>query len=100
MPAIDFSIPHAFEPSEVVERIKGFIAKLRERNEPKFLVKSEAWQDNTLNCSFSSYGFAMDAVMQVEPNELKFHLNIPFAAMIFKGQIEERLRGEMTKLLA
>lgn len=53
-----------------------------------------------MKCSFSSFGIAMDADMQVEPQELKFQVNIPFAAMIFKGQIESQLRDELTKLLA
>ena len=99
MPSIQFSLPHTLEPEDVVARLQGFLAKLRERNDPKFLVKSEDWNGNTLKCSFTSYGFAMEADMQVEPKELKFHVNIPFAAMLFKGQIDERLRYELTRLL-
>lgn len=100
MPAIQFSVPHTFDPDEVVRRLKAFIAMLRDRNDPKFLVKSEAWNDRNLKCSFSSYGFAMDADMQVEAQALKFHLTIPFAAMMFKGQIEQKLRDELTKVLS
>ena len=100
MPAIKFSVPHQLDPDEVVNRLKSFLSKLRERNESKFQVKSEEWTDRQLKTSFSSYGFAMDAVMQVEPSELKFVVNIPFAALMFKGQIEQRLRDEMTRLLA
>jgi hypothetical protein len=100
MPSIQFSLPHTLEAEEVVGRLKTFLAKLRERNESKFLVKSEQWNGHNLKCSFSSYGFAMDADVQVEPKDLKFHVNVPFAAMMFKGQIEERLRGELTKLLS
>jgi hypothetical protein len=100
MPALEFSIPHKLDPDDVVRRIQGFMAKLREKNEAKFLVKSEAWHDRTLNCSFSSFGFAMDAVMDVQPTALNFQLTIPFAAMLFKGQIEDGLRGELTKVLA
>jgi hypothetical protein len=100
MPAIEFSLPHTLDPDQVVARLQGFIAKVRERNDPKFVVKSEEWQDRQLKCSFSSYGFAMDADMQVQPTDLQFKLKIPFAAVMFKGQIEERLRGELAKVLA
>ena len=99
MPSIEFTVPHTLEPDEVVLRLKAFLTKLRERNEPKFQVKSEEWTDRHLKSSFSSFGFAMDAEMQVEPRELKFHVKIPFAAIMFKGQIEQRLRDEMSKLL-
>lgn len=99
MPSLQFSLPHSLEPDDVAARLKSFLAKLRERNEPKFLVKSEEWNEHHLKCSFSSYGFAMDADMQAEPNELKFQVNIPFAAVMFKGQIEQRLRDELGKLL-
>ena len=100
MPAIQFSIPHSLDTDEAVTRLKGFVGKLRERNEPKFMVKSEQWEQRKLSCAFSSYGFAMDATMQVEPHEVKFHLQIPFAAIVFKGQIEQRLRDELTKVLS
>lgn len=99
MPAIDFTLPHSFDPDEVVTRLKGFISKLRDRNEAKFLVRSEEWNGRELKCSFSSFSFPMDAVMQVEPNQLKFHIDIPFAAMVFKGQIEQKLREELAKVL-
>ena len=100
MPAIQFTVPHQLEPDDVVVRLKAFLAKLRERNEPKFQVKTEDWNDRHLKTTFSSYGFSMDADMHVEPNGLKFNVNIPFAAIVFKGQIEQRLRDEMTKLLS
>lgn len=99
MPSLEFSVPHHLDPNEVVTRLKGFLSALRAQNDMKFLIKKEEWQDNTLNCSFSSYGFAMDAVTHVQPNELKFHLSIPIAAMLFKGQIEDQLRAELTKAL-
>lgn len=99
MPALEFTVPHQLEPEDVVTRIKGFMAKLREQNEPRFLVKKEVWQENTLDCSFSSFGFAMEAIMHVRPSDMKLKLTIPFAALIFKGQIEDRLRGELTKVL-
>jgi hypothetical protein len=87
------------DPDEVVQRIQGFLAKLREQNEQKFLVKTEEWQGRKLNCSFSSFGFAMDAIMDVQPTDMDFQLTIPFAAVLFKGQIEDQLRGELTKVL-
>jgi len=99
MPAIDFSVPHTLPPDEVVTRLKAFLAKVRDRNEPKFQLKSEQWNGNMLNCAFSSFGFSMEAEMQVLSDQLKFNLKIPFAAMMFKGQIEQRLRDELTKLL-
>lgn len=99
MPAFEFSVPHTLAPAEVVTRIKGFLATLREQNSSRFLIKKEEWQENKLNCSFSSYGFAMDAVINVLPAELKIQLSIPIAAMLFKGQIEDQLRSELTKML-
>jgi hypothetical protein len=36
----------------------------------------------------------------VEPNEVKLHGVLPFAAMMFKGKIEQTVREELEKLLA
>src|SRR4051812_30058424 len=99
MPSIQFSVPHSFEPDEVVTRLKSFLTKVRDHQDAKFALKSEQWEGRQLKCAFTSYGFAMDAEMNVEPSALKFQLQIPFAAIMFKGQIEQKLREELTKLL-
>jgi hypothetical protein len=100
MPSIQFSVPHNFDQDEVVSRLKHFLAKVREHQDAKFALKSEQWEGRQLKCAFTSYGFSMDAEMNVEPKALRFNLQIPFAALMFKGQIEQKLRDELTKLLA
>ena len=60
----------------------------------------EAWQGNRLDYGFSTYGFNIKGDLTVEPDEVKINGALPFAAMMFKGMIEQSVRDELAKVLA
>ena len=43
---------------------------------------------------------AVSGTVAVEPDQVKMDAELPFAAMFFKGVIEQRLRHEVGSLLA
>jgi hypothetical protein len=45
-------------------------------------------------------GMAISGAIAVEPSKICLNANLPMAAMFFQGAIEERLREEVSKLLA
>ncbi len=53
-----------------------------------------------MDYSFSTYGFNIKGDIDVEPDQVKVNGNLPFAAMMFKGKIEQTVREELEKLLA
>jgi hypothetical protein len=59
----------------------------------------ETWTDNRLDFAFKTYGFHIKGRMVVEPAEVQFEGQLPFAAMMFKGKIEQTLRDEITRVL-
>jgi putative polyhydroxyalkanoic acid system protein len=99
MPSISISTPHSLGTEEAVERLKKFFEKLKARHGDKVSNLEQEWQDNRLAYSFSTYGFNIKGDMTVEPNEVKINGALPFAAMMFKGKIEQSVREELEKLL-
>ena len=99
MPSLSISAPHALGQEEATTRLKNFFAKLKERHQDKMSNLEEQWDDNRLAYAFSTYGFNIKGDVTVEPNEIKVNGQLPFAAMMFKGKIEQTVREELEKLL-
>ncbi|MGD9722364.1 MAG: polyhydroxyalkanoic acid system family protein [Pirellulales bacterium] len=100
MPTVTINTPHALGAEEATNRLKTFFAKLKERHQDKVSNLEEQWNDNRLDYSFSTFGFNIKGDLTVEPGEVKVSSNLPFAAMMFKGKIEQTVREELEKLLA
>jgi hypothetical protein len=100
MPTVTITTPHSLGAEEAATRLKNFFAKLKERHADKVNNLEEAWSDNKLDYSFSTYGFNIKGDVAIEPDQVKVNGNLPFAAMMFKGKIEQTVREELEKLLA
>ena len=100
MPSLTITAPHSLGTEEATTRLKKFFEELKERHSDKMSNLEEAWNDNRLEYAFSTYGFNIKGDVQVEPNEVKVNGALPFAAMMFKGKIEQSVKEELEKLLA
>jgi hypothetical protein len=100
MPTVTITTPHSLGAEEATTRLKSFFTKLKERHADKVSNLEEAWNDNKLDYSFSTYGFNIKGDIAIEPDQIKVNGNLPFAAMMFKGKIEQTVRDELEKLLA
>jgi hypothetical protein len=100
MPGISINTPHALGAEEATNRLKTLFGKLKEEHKDKVSNLEETWNDNKLDYSFSTYGFNIKGDMTVEADEVKVNGNLPFAAMMFKGKIEQSVREQLEKLLA
>lgn len=100
MPSINISVPHELGQETALERIQGVADKVREKYKDQVKNMEESWEGNQLTFSFRTLGFDIKGVLQVLDSEVKLDSDLPFAAMMFKGKIEESVREEFTKLLA
>jgi hypothetical protein len=100
MPSLTITAPHSLGTEEATNRLKRFFEKLKERHQDKMSNLEEQWNDNRLEYAFSTFGFNIKGDVQVEPNEVKVNGALPFAAMMFKGKIEQSVKEELEKLLA
>lgn len=100
MPALKMTFPHQLGRQTAQERLQTRLEKLLDRYGAQVSNLRQSWTDNVLNFGFTTYGFAIQGNVTVEENEVRLDGQIPFAAMMFKGKIEQSLREQMTKVLA
>ncbi len=100
MPSLTIKVPHSLGTEEATTRLKSFFEKLKERHQDKMSNLEEQWDGNCLNYAFSTFGFNIKGDMNVESEEVCVNGNLPFAAMMFKGKIEQSVREELEKVLA
>ncbi len=100
MPSVKLTVPHKLPQEEAVNRLKFFFEKLKHRYQNQLTELEEHWTDSALDFGFKTYGFRVAGRMSVEPEAVQFDGQIPLAAMMFKGKIEQTIRDELGKLLA
>ena len=99
MPSVSLSIPHGLTQEEATSRLKRYLERVKEKHADKVSNLEDEWLDNVLKCSFSTFGFNVKADMAVEPDKVAVTATVPFAAMMFKGKIEQGVRDELTRVL-
>jgi len=99
MPKISLAVPHSLSQEDAAARLKGLLARLKEKHGDKIKNLTEEWGENTGKFGFSAMGFSVKAAAVVEPNQVKLDGEIPFAAMMFKGKIESEIRETLTRVL-
>ncbi len=100
MPSMSLSVPHQLSQEDAMNRLKHFLEKVKHHYASQVSNLSETWTDNLLEFAFTTYGFKIDGKLTVEPTQVAINGQLPFAALMFKGKIEQSIRSELTKLLA
>ena len=99
MPRLSMTIPHALEPAEAVRRLKDESVRLKESHADTVSDLEENWQGNELTFGFSTFGFDIRGSLSVEPAQLEINANLPMAAMLFRGTVEQQIRQRVEQLL-
>ena len=100
MPSLNLNSSHQLGQEEATNRLKTFFEKLKARHGDKVSNLKEEWQGNLLKYSFSTYGFNIKGDLSVEADAIKIKGELPFAAMMFKGKIEQAVKEELQRVLA
>jgi hypothetical protein len=99
MPKLTISVPHALGQEAATKQLQGILEKMKERYQSQFSDLTESWQENVLDFGFKTFGFAIKGTMDVQPTEVKIDTDLPFAAMMFKGKIEQELKTTLARWL-
>jgi hypothetical protein len=100
MPSLKLSFPHQLGQEEAVARLKNLLTRVQEKYQAQVSDLHQTWNGNTLNFSFSTYGFKVAGDVIVQPAEVQLDGQIPMAAMMFKGKIENAIKDQLAKELA
>ena len=100
MPSLSLTHSHSLGKQEALDRLQRFLARVKERHQDKVSNLQETWNDNQMTYSFSAYGFSVKGDMVVEDDQVKVNGQLPIAAMMFKGKIEQTIKDELNRVLA
>jgi len=99
MPKIKITVPHTLTQEEASTRIKGMISKLQEQYGNQVKDLQESWAGSMGNFSFKVMGLQVSGWLDVSASMVAMEGDLPFAAIPFKGQIENTIRQQMESLL-
>lgn len=100
MPSLTITVPHTLEPQEAAERLKRLIESVKEQYGSHLSELHEDWSGTTGNFRVGAMGFKSTGTVEVRPTEVHIQGSLPFAAVMFKGKIEDAIRQQVEKRLA
>ena len=104
MPKFNFAVPHTAGLENAKKNLRAYLEKQREFAGDKLGDVQEDWSkwdtDHVVNFAIKTFGMAIKGAMTVEPDKVAVDGEIPFAAMMFKGKIEEGFRDTVKKALS
>lgn len=100
MPGFSTEVPHNLGREQAIEKLKGFSERVREKYKDQISNMSGDWKDNVYNFALTTYGFTISGVLTVEETLARLEAQLPFAALAFKGKIEQSFASEVKKALA
>jgi hypothetical protein len=100
MPGFNTEVPHSLGRDAAVEKLKGFAERVREKYKDQISSMTGDWNDNVFKFALTTYGFTINGVLTVEEALARLEATLPFAALAFKGKIEQSFASEIKKALA
>jgi predicted NBD/HSP70 family sugar kinase len=100
MPKLNVVVPHQLTTEEAKGRIQGMVSEAMAKYSTQVSDFSESWNGDQGKFSGRAMGFSVSGTVDVRPGEVAINGNLPLAASMFKGKIEEMIRERAGKLLA
>lgn len=100
MPNINVSVSYQIPQDEALTRIQTRIAQVKTQYGDKVSNLKENWSGYVGTFSGSARGFSVSGSLVVNPSVVTVEVGLPLVAFIYKGQIEEAIRSDLTTLLA
>ncbi len=99
MPSFNTEVEHQLGQQEATDRLKKLLDQVREQYSDFVTELHGNWADNVLTFSLKTYGFKIDGILTVEDQLARLTGNLPFAALAFRGKIEQSIVGELRREL-
>jgi hypothetical protein len=100
MPRVSIEAPHALDEEEAVRRLKEKTSELKRAYDGQYSDLNEQWDGNAYSFGVKAVGMKVSGTGKVEAQRVLLDVDVPLAAIMFKGMIQSRVREELDKLLA
>jgi hypothetical protein len=100
MPSLQVTVAHRLDQQEALERLQLFGEQLKKRHGDQVTISEENWQGNTLHFGLAAKGISIKGQLEVREDQVSVSCGLPFAAMLFRGRIENDIRTALNDTLA
>lgn len=100
MPGFHVEKPHSLGQEAAIQRVQRVLEKMRSRFEGQVKDMQQEWDGHVMSFSFRTMGVNIGGTMEVLEELVVVKGSLPFAAMLFKGQIEKSIGEELEKIVA
>lgn len=100
MPSFKVNVPHEIDRSLAVDKLKSFMDAAREDSPVELKDIEENWDsDGNLKFAFSAMGFRIAGQLRTEGQEVVVDGDLPFAALPFRGALENQLASKIREAI-
>jgi hypothetical protein len=99
MPSLSVQVPHQLPIPDAVSRLQTFLEEVRRDHGDRVSNVKGEWLGETLQFGFTAMSMQINGNLVVREEEVHVSGNLPFAATLFRGTIEQTIRTELEKLL-
>jgi len=100
MPALITEVRHLLGQDLALEKLKAFLDGVQQRYQGQVDNLRGEWTENCLNYSFAVLGLQVQGKLIVLQELARIEAQIPFAAMAFRGRIEQEMRADLARILS
>ena len=99
MPSFNAEVPHKLGQEAAVERLKSFIERVQDKFKEQVSEMSGEWVEHTLSFALKTFGFKISGKLVVEDEVARLDGTLPFAAVAFRGKIQQQIAQELERVL-
>ena len=100
MPSFSTEVDHSLGREEATRRLKGFVESVSEHYKDQVSHMEGQWNESTLEFALTTYGFNISGTLTVEDDKARLDGSLPFAALAFRGKIEQSIASEIRRELS
>ena len=99
MPTIEVYTNHQLPAADAVEKLRLFGETLKQKHGNEVEIIKEQWRDQTLDFSLAAKGITIEGELVVNDDQALVRCRLPFAAMLFRGRIENDIQNTLREAL-
>ena len=93
-------LDHTLPKEKAVKCAENIFNELTEKFEDEFSDLEQTTNDNIINFSFKIRGMNIKGIITVNENNVVIESKLPFAARVFQGLIESKIRENADEMMA
>ena len=100
MPSYRVSVPHDLGQATARARVETFLEAVQRDYAEHVRNVTGEWEEDRLSFRFVTSGLNITGTLAVEDTAVEVSGPLPLVAALFRGKIEQQIRGELAKLLS